>query len=137
MKICKICGIEKPKTDYYHSYISNGKRILRSECKPCNIKKTNIWQRKNKTKNYFHNIKCKYNITEQEYYKILLKQNNLCGICGTDGKDFNHRLHVDHCHKTGKFRGILCGNCNSAIGKLQDSPEILLKAIEYLKENKT
>lgn len=55
-----------------------------------------------------------------------------CSICNS-----THNLHVDHCHKTNKYRGILCQKCNRALGFFQDSRELLLKAIEYIdKEGK-
>jgi hypothetical protein len=62
-------------------------------------------------------------------------QKGCCAICGvhqnerSDGKD----LAVDHDHETGEVRGLLCTNCNTGIGQLQEDPEVLLKAIEYLK----
>lgn len=54
-----------------------------------------------------------------------------CDICGVK-KDF-HKMYIDHCHKTNKVRGLLCVACNSAIGQLKDSPELLKKAIDYIK----
>lgn len=56
-----------------------------------------------------------------------------CWICGThDWPGMHGRPHVDHCHKTGKVRGILCAECNSGLGKFKDRPEFLIKAVEYL-----
>lgn len=68
-----------------------------------------------------------------EYNRMLGVQNGLCKICGmiNDGKS----LCVDHCHKTGKIRGLLCANCNSGIGMMKDSPDILRNAIDYLVNN--
>lgn len=73
----------------------------------------------------------KYGITKDLYLEILGKQEGLCGICVkplTGGKD----EHIDHDHLTGKVRGVLCSSCNLAIGKLKDSPEVLLRAAEYI-----
>jgi hypothetical protein len=61
-----------------------------------------------------------------------------CGICGkaTEPGRWGN-LHIDHCHKTGKVRGVLCSECNSAIGKLKDDPDLLRKAIVYLERDVT
>jgi len=59
-----------------------------------------------------------------------------CEICGLDPSlddSRYNRLSVDHCHTTNEFRGMLCNSCNLAIGKFQDKPELLLRAVEYLK----
>ena len=50
-----------------------------------------------------------------------------CQICGVGGK-----LHLDHCHNTGRIRGLLCMRCNTAIGRMNDDPDLLKKAIAYL-----
>jgi len=77
----------------------------------------------------------KYNITEAIYAQILASQNNVCGIC------HNHqrykRLAVDHDHKTGQVRGLLCENCNRGLGRFFDSSTRLRRAADYLdKANK-
>lgn len=75
----------------------------------------------------------KFGMTENDYFSYLDKINWKCEICENklDGEKFTH---VDHNHSTGKFRGILCANCNHGIGKFKDSIEFLGKAIIYLKE---
>jgi len=75
-----------------------------------------------------------YGITLRQYEELLIKQGGGCAICKTitmrgHGKHF----HVDHCHNTGRVRGLLCGPCNSALGFMKDSRELLLRAAEYLK----
>jgi len=76
----------------------------------------------------------KFGITLEEYNKILQTQGNGCAICGKNAENDYQRLGVDHCHKTGKNRGILCSHCNSGIGYLQDNIEILKNSIKYLKK---
>jgi len=58
----------------------------------------------------------KYGLTLHDYYSLLKKQNMCCAICGKHQKDFNRLLSVDHDHKTGEIRGLLCSNCNSGLG---------------------
>lgn len=63
---------------------------------------------------------------------MLHNQGNKCKICETHESEFDKRLAVDHCHKTGKVRGLLCSSCNTSLGKFKDDPEILRRAINYL-----
>ena len=58
--------------------------------------------------------------------------NGTCDICGSPGGGRWGELAIDHCHTTNNFRGMLCNHCNLGIGNFKDSPELLLKAIEYL-----
>ena len=84
-----------------------------------------------------HALKAKYGLTLEAYEKLLVAQNGRCAICGNSGgrKDGSGRLHVDHNHRTGKVRGLLCGWCNTSIGRFDDRPDILPQTIEYLKRD--
>lgn len=78
-----------------------------------------------------HNIrqKCaKYNVDLATMEKIASLSGVICPICG----EWAEKFHIDHCHKTNKFRGLLCSNCNSGLGLFKDNIERLQKAIEYL-----
>jgi hypothetical protein len=64
---------------------------------------------------------------------MLVSQDNKCAICGTAFEDsFGKNVHVDHDHKTGKVRGLLCQGCNHLLGRAKDDPQILLNAVDYL-----
>lgn len=78
-----------------------------------------------------------YGLTPDDYIEILEKQNNVCAICGCEEQNAKHRsrFYIDHNHTTGKVRGLLCNNCNFAIGHLKDSIALLENAIKYLEEN--
>jgi hypothetical protein len=84
-----------------------------------------------------YNLPTKYGITAQDYAEKLLKQGGKCGCCGNrlepDGKKMS-RPCVDHNHKTGEVRDILCGRCNIAAGNLMDSHEFAEKLSAYLKK---
>lgn len=74
------------------------------------------------------------------FEELLKKQNGGCGICGKQvswrtGDRKKYRLAVDHDHKTGAIRGLLCGGCNIALGLFKDSPQLLENAIRYLNGN--
>ena len=62
-----------------------------------------------------------------------MAQDGKCAICSNPQE--NRRLAVDHCHKTGKVRGLLCQGCNTGIGGLKDDTERIKKAIDYLKKS--
>ena len=78
-------------------------------------------------------LKKGFNITLEQYDKILVKQNFKCAICNKHMSEFKRALAVDHDHETGKIRGLLCRNCNAILGYAGDNPKILLEAIDYLK----
>ena len=84
-----------------------------------------------------YTLKSKYNITVAEKEALLLKQGGVCALCGNNEVYLDaqtkkiKKLSVDHCHKTGKIRGILCSPCNMGIGLLKHSPELLRKAAWY------
>ena len=83
-----------------------------------------------------------YNMTPEEYEQRVKDQNNLCALCGRPERHINYitkkiqALSVDHNHDTGKNRALLCQDCNRGIGIFDESEELLLKAIQYLKKHK-
>lgn len=76
-----------------------------------------------------------YGIGVDEFEAMAERQNGLCAICelAPVGRGKGDVLVVDHCHKQGHVRSLLCGNCNIAIGLMNDSPEIVVRAAEYLR----
>ena len=72
----------------------------------------------------------KYKMTQQEYDLRLEKQKNRCAICR---KKFRKTPHIDHNHKTGRNRGLLCDDCNLGLGRFKDNVKVLRRAIKYLK----
>lgn len=75
-------------------------------------------------------LKKLYGITREEYAVMLASQGGQCAICRkTNGA---HRLAVDHCHATGRVRGLLCHGCNHVLGKMKDDPALLRAAAAYL-----
>lgn len=79
----------------------------------------------------------RYGLSVETYEEICVKQNHSCAICGKHEDDTRHnKLSVDHDHVTGLVRGLLCANCNFAIGNMQDSAGLLRAAAEYLEKNR-
>lgn len=131
--VCKIC-----KADY------ENKRIMSDPIKKAKLYANNkIWREKNpgRYRGVIFPSKWKgigVNFDNDGYQTLLKKQNGLCAICQLPetNVDKNGRvisLSVDHCHVTNRVRGLLCGNCNRAIGLLKDNPEIIFNAALYLK----
>lgn len=115
---CRLCGIEKPLSEFY---IRKDTGKHRHECKTCLIEK--------------HRFKT-LGVCNAKYDELLVIQGNKCAICGSTLNSSRYtKLAVDHDHKTGKVRGLLCTNCNTAIGLMKDSPERLQAAIEYLRRH--
>lgn len=93
------------------------------------------WQSDNPDKRKAQRIK-KYNITFDEFNALLDAQNGGCAICRySDRSDPKFFPVVDHCHATGIVRGLLCANCNHAIGKFKDNPALLRDAAQYLENS--
>lgn len=81
----------------------------------------------------------RYGISPARFTAMRKRQRNRCAICGHKAKDRNARgaeLHVDHNHKTGQVRGLLCGPCNTGLGMFLDDPVILASAICYVEKYK-
>jgi hypothetical protein len=77
-------------------------------------------------------LRYNYGIGIEQYNEMFAAQAGSCAICEVHQTDLSKRLAVDHCHRTGAVRGLLCTNCNTAIGKLKDSKKLLERAIGYL-----
>jgi len=130
MKVCKTCNKEKHKTEFYQD--KNGKEGLRFECKNCVRIRGKNWRKNNKHVWQNTLLLKKYGLSQQEFSDMKQSQNGKCAICQCvliDGK----MTCVDHCHMTGKIRGILCTNCNVALGHFKDSIPLMESAIQYLK----
>lgn len=86
-----------------------------------------------------YDVKRRYGLSREDHQDLIDKQNNLCAICGEPetakkrGSEETRALAIDHCHDRGHVRGLLCSRCNTGIGNFKDSPELMEKAINYLK----
>jgi len=81
---------------------------------------------------YTSHLKRRYNLTGDDYMKMVMAQNGRCILCQIHFSDHTRNLFVDHCHVTGKIRKILCTNCNAALGHLREDPDIIKRSINYL-----
>lgn len=136
MKIkCIKCLIDKPEKEMVKDI---GKKVgYRKICYNCQNKRLKVYREKNrdriKNNSYKYNIKSRYNLSMNEYENMKKSQNNLCKICnGKNKKTTRDRLCIDHCHKTGKIRGLICDSCNNGIARFNEDISILKNAIKYL-----
>ena len=82
-----------------------------------------------------YHLKSTYGISIEHYEQLLEKQGGVCAVCGTSNWGGAYgKPHIDHDHKTGVVRGILCVRCNVAIGLMGDSPDRALEIISYLRK---
>lgn len=87
------------------------------------------WHEANPEKRHAQRLR-KYGLTPAQFASMMVEQGSACAICKRADQGFPM---IDHCHTTGRVRGLLCMQCNQGIGKLKDSETLLLSAIEYLK----
>lgn len=139
MKKCSKCREYKELLDFSKDkYKSDG---LYSSCRDCNNFLNNSKERRERSKNpKYKLIQRKYKLKKfgitLEYYEQMIKeQNNCCAICKTSQEKLTKLLSIDHDHKTGKVRGLLCGKCNRALGYFNDNIKTIEKAIEYVTKN--
>lgn len=139
-KYCPDCDSEKPVADFHRN--KSRPDGLASSCKPCCITRTARWRKENPEQYkacYYKNsrkykLKNKYGLAIEDYDNLLQLQSDACRICKKLSTESKRDLAVDHCNRTGRVRGLLCGNCNLGIGLFRDNPEFLQAAIEYLTE---
>lgn len=128
MKRCTKCGQSKSLEAFHrHRRNKDGRRAV---CKACESKRAKaVSPEENRRKN----LKKRYGITLDEYSTMLAAQNYRCAICRTDEPKHKGFFVVDHCHTTGRIRGLLCQRCNYVVGLAGDDPELFRMAFEYLK----
>jgi hypothetical protein len=163
MKLCLKCRLTLPIEEFHlHSKTFDGRK---SNCKKCRAEYETKYRKENKdkllevearrrirnaesirvsAKKYYlkthderlaYRLENTYGITITQYDEMYESQNGLCKICQVDQDQLERRLCVDHCHVTGRVRGLLCDPCNRLLGQAKDRIHVLLKAAEYLKES--
>lgn len=137
MKTCVKCRETKPLFDFHKRPETKDGR--RSECKECFKKASkkrweNLSKEEKQKRNEKLRLKYMYGLTPEDVQKKVKEQDNKCFICEIEAGYNNKPLYVDHCHKTGEVRKLLCQHCNSGLGMFKDNPQLLEKAAEYLKK---
>jgi hypothetical protein len=131
-KSCSHCRQVKPITEFYARRDS---RRYTTYCKPCSIIRRKAWAKANPSVNKAaqkrRHIKRRYGIDPLWHGAMQAAQNHVCAICKTKNP-YNKSLGVDHDHKTGAVRGLLCDKCNRGIGHFNDDRALLRAALDYL-----
>ncbi|MGW3358483.1 endonuclease VII domain-containing protein [Streptomyces bungoensis] len=116
-KLCRACGVVKPHSEWHrNATASDG---LSTRCKACRAERGRQ-----------DHLKRQYGITEAERDELIASQGGVCCICLAAPP-----AHVDHCHNTGRVRGVLCFSCNAALGQFKDQPEAIRRAAAYVEGN--
>lgn len=149
LKKCSTCKLEKERTEFWKRSLSRDG--LAYICKTCDgtrymrmkkekgsalAAKQKEWRDNNKDRIRKNRLQHKFRMSVEDFERLRRQQNYSCAICGEhESKAGRYKiLNVDHDHKTGKSRGLLCSNCNRCLGLLKDSISYLDKAIKYLKK---
>ena len=125
MKTCTRCLQELPNDQFHKRTMRGGKVGLQPKCKKCS---TEVRRQYYKPHEY---MRRKFNLSDEQYAAFM--ENDNCQVCG---QDITSKKCIDHCHITEKIRGVLCNNCNTALGLVEDNVQILSKLIQYLEQSK-
>lgn len=130
MRVCWNCKTARPESEFRTWTNPRGTVYTNKQCRSCEKVRDKKYRERPERKRLrkFQLLLWNYGLTEKEWAELLCKQGGKCPICEKSAPD-----HVDHDHKTGKIRGLLCGQCNVALGMLKDSPRAALRAAKYLK----
>ncbi len=153
---CGKCGEVKPLAHFPRRGKDITSKTRTSSCKKCRAaymvawknasperrdydrRKAKEWQAKYPRYVQQTKLRLAYGMTIAQYDALVLEQGGVCAICRCEDRDIvkksgkRRSLAVDHCHETGTVRGLLCGDCNRALGLVKESPVTLVKMISYL-----
>jgi hypothetical protein len=122
---CPSCKEWKSPTDFPKN--QSTRSGLATYCKPCHNRIMRANRQRHHGSGRSFQLKRRYGVDEIQVEWIILQQDGLCAVCGeADPK------HVDHHHRSGRVRGILCFNCNKGLGKAGDDLDVLGRAMDYL-----
>jgi len=117
VKRCGMCGKDFPRTEEYFSHKKHTQDGLDFYCKKCKEERR---------------LMRTYGISVEDYNSILECQEFKCAICGRSTEELKRSLNVDHDHRTNRVRGLLCYDCNRALGLFGERKSVLMKAVKYL-----
>ena len=133
LKICRDCSEAKPATEYHAKARSSDG--LQPRCKDCNNAQSKRWRerypQRHKRAQRRVSLRSLYGLSIDEYESMNSAQGGLCAACGNPCRRGGH-LAVDHCHKTGRIRSLLCSGCNVALGYMQENPIAIRKLAAYI-----
>ena len=138
MKQCIKCKMIKSFDEFHKQKKSlDGFRSICKTCRKIDEKVSNkVYRNSDKRKDFL--LKWRYGVSKETLDQMYVDQQGKCAICNQFKTEYNKAggLYVDHCHNTGKVRGLLCNYCNTLLGMAKEDITILLKAVEYLVKKK-
>jgi len=126
LKLCPDCGEWKEYEDFPRNKNTASGRA--TYCKPCHNERAREQRERVGGSRYYH-LKRRYKLTPEAFNSLMQSQAGLCAICSA-----RPAKHIDHDHRTGKVRGLLCFGCNGGLGQFRDNAELLRSAIAYLQK---
>jgi hypothetical protein len=126
LKRCTACGLDLPMKAFRRR-VDLAHRPPYSRCRDYENR-----QRRASGRGRRERLNRKYGITPEELAALIEAQSGRCAACGIE----TEKLQIDHCHETGDVRGLLCGPCNSAAGRVADDPERLRAVADYLERKR-
>lgn len=127
-KRCSRCQVDKPPNQFWKD--SSRHDGLNHNCNTCSSAKFKKWKDEHPRHVKSHRLKALYGITQDEFDVMAEELNHTCPICLKEGP-----LAVDHCHDTGKIRGLICRQCNSGLGFLGDNVETVRNLLKYMEKS--
>jgi hypothetical protein len=132
-RTCMTCDVEKHIIEFYMRDKKTGRR--HSACKECDKARVKARHQANPDRTRNNDLKRNYGITLQEHQEMYEVQNGLCVICKKPGDGKWKKLCVDHDHKTGRVRQLLCRRCNMILGQAYDDKSLFSEFILYLERH--
>ena len=135
-KKCSVCGDTKSPSEFYVNWrLIDG---VRDKCKTCDKAYSVAWGKKHPQRAAYHhkntNLKAKYGITMKEFDTMWTRQNGRCASC-SETLIPGFKTQVDHHHGHGTVRSLLCGDCNVALGRLENRPGAIWGLIAYMDQH--
>ena len=144
-KDCTQCGTHRAITEYSIVTVK-GRKYRASQCKPCAAKKANekyhrlteeqkkeiVVSRRKYNRSY--KLMSLYGLTDEAYERMFIDQDGKCYLCHRDFEDT--QAYIDHDHDTGKVRKLLCRNCNTTLGIVNEDINRLMEMIIYIEDHK-
>lgn len=117
----------------HRAWVAANPQKTKDSRKKWNEKNGVHYRRKNRHRHKFYCLKRQYGLTKDGYDSLLAQQHFKCAACNVDLASIStNNIHVDHCHKTQKIRGILCGPCNRTLGAMKDDANKLRLLAKYI-----
>ena len=133
MKTCNCCGETKSLDQFYDKLSRKGVVKKEARCRECILAKKA--ERYDPLKKRAADLKSGFGISIEDYDKLLQEQDGVCAICRGPHRGRGKHFHVDHCHDTGKVRGLLCSPCNVGMGMLNHDISRIQQVINYLQKH--